>query len=327
MEDIFLKLKKEFGKKLKRNEILAPYTTFKIGGPAKYFYEANSEQEIISAIEISKKLNIFYYILGGGSNILFSDSGFDGLVIRIKNLSSEIKVSDLQIGKEYKIIRAEAGVRLSELVKYSSDNGLSGLEWAAGIPGTTGGAIRGNAGAYGGEMSNIVQRTVILQDDKTIILQNKDLYFSYRGSILKSRKLIILSAELKLKVCDKNLIKQKIEEIVKKRAQKSFFKHPNVGSIFKNPIVKNNKILEMFTKDTGLSSINGRIPAGYLIESAGIKGKTIGGAAVSGYNANFILNIKNATADNVIMLISLIKQKVRDNYGIQLEEEVELVGF
>lgn len=323
MESIFLKLKEELGEKLKKDEVLAPYTTFKIGGPAKYFYEANSERDIILAIRMAKKLNIPYYILGGGSNILISDGGFNGLIIKIGNNEIAIKGNRIKCG---------AGVSLARLVKYSADNGLSGLEWAIGVPGTVGGAVRGNAGCFGGQMSDIVHSAKVFQNKKSFFLNNKELKFSYRETILKQQKIIILSVELKFKIMPKNLVKQKIKDILKRRRNKILFNNPSAGSVFKKPIVSSD-IFEIFKDDTAIqenyygSDKNNKIPAGYLIDRLDLKEKTIGGAIVSKDDANFILNINNATAENVIMLISIIKQKVRSNYSIQLEEEIELVGF
>ena len=319
---IFEKLKKELSGNLKENEILADYTTFKIGGPARYFYTAKEDKDFIKAIKLANKLNVPYFILGNGSNILVADQGFDGLVIKMKN---GISFCDFKIIKD-KII-AGAGVKLSMLTQASANAGLKGIEWASGIPGTIGGAVRGNAGAFDGQMADIVEKVIVLYDNERKILRKDELYFSYRNSIFKkNKKYVILSIGLKLEKGNKKDIKEKIKRILEKRHKISTPQYPTAGCVFKNPIVKDKKIINEFEKDTGKKSFN-KIPAGYLIDRLDLKGKKIGNAVIGGKNANFILNTGNAAAKDVIMLISYIKQKVRENYHIQLEEEIELVGF
>ncbi|MCK4744760.1 UDP-N-acetylmuramate dehydrogenase [Candidatus Parcubacteria bacterium] len=324
MGDIFLKLKNELGEKLKRDEILAPYTTFKIGGPARYFYEANSEQDIINAVKIVKKLNITYYILGGGSNILISDSGFNGLIIKIGNNWIAIKDNKIKCG---------AGASLVKAARLSIANNLSGLEWSIGIQGATiGGAVKVNAEAFNSPMSNIVEivSALNIKKNKFEIFDNKDCKFNYRQSIFKdNNNYIIWETELKLTKASSNKIKKLIKESINHR-NKKYPKFPSAGSIFKNIpyefFKKNSKELADKLLNAGIARL-GNIGAGLIIEKARLKGKAIGGAKISLEHGNFIVNTGNATAENVIMLISIIKQKVRANYGIQLEEEIELVGF
>ncbi len=326
--NIYQKLKQELGDRLKKDEVLAPYTTFKIGGPAAYFYSAKNDEDFIKAVKIAKKLNIPYLILGGGSNLLISDKGFSGLVIKKEN---NIYSRDFKI-IENKIITGSQ-VKLSVLVEASAESGLTGLEWAAGIPGTVGGAVRGNAGAYGKQMSDVVKTVKALCDlgeGKFLekIYTNQEAMFFYRSSIFKKfKKCVILSVEIELEKGDKKEIKKTIEKILNLRKKSSAPQYPSAGCIFKNPVVKNKKLIQEFQKDTGKKIHSDKVPAGYLIDRLGLKSKKIGGAMISDKNANFILNIGNATAEDVIILISFIKQQVRDKYGIQLEEEVELVGF
>ena len=305
-DEIFRQLRQELNGDLRENEILAPYTTFKIGGPARYFYVAKDPDDFMKAIELANKFNISYLILGGGSNILVSEKGFSGVVIRKQN---GVPSRDFKIEGD-KII-TDAQVKLGVLVQKTGEAGLTGLEWAAGIPGTVGGAVRGNAGAYGGEMSQNVTKITALCGKKCNqkkSFDNKDMNFSYRHSMFKkNKKCAILSIELQLKKGDKKLIEQRIKKIVGARNRNSTPQYPSAGCIFKNPIVENNKILEDFKKETGDKLTYNKIPAGYLIDKLGLKGKKIGGAMISDKNANFILNIGDATAEHVIMLISFIK--------------------
>lgn len=315
-----------FGGNLIKNEPLFKHTTFRIGGRAKYFYEAEDNDDFIDAVTTAKKSGIPYFILGGGSNVLFSDDGFDGLVISRKDTSS----TDGMV-VDGNIITVDSGVNLGELIRVSVELGLSGLEWAVGIPGTVGGAVRGNAGAYGGQMAEIVESVESLcfvDGGKVVTTMGEDLDFSYRDSIFKKHKeCVIISIILRLHSKNKRKIEEKINKIIKKRSISSTPSFPSAGSIFKNPTVGDTKILADFEKDTGNKPKLGKVSAGYLIDKLDLKGKKIGSAVVSDKNANFILNTGKATAENVVTLISFVKQQVRDSYGIQLEEEIELVGF
>ncbi len=283
----------------KKNISLAPYTTFKIGGMAKYFCEARNSEDVIAAVARAKKENLPFFILGAGSNILVSDKGFEGLIIKIQNTRYKIR--------DTKIV-ADAGVLLSELVSKSAEAGLTGTEWAAGIPGTVGGAVRGNAGAFGISMSNIVREVKVLNigTSQVQIFKNKDCKFGYRDSIFKKNKnLIILSTELELRKGDREKSEKLIKDYLKQRKEKQPMEHPSAGSIFKNP--------------EGQS-------AGYLIEQCGLKGKIVGGAMISEKHANFIVNLGNAKAKDVKKLIDLCKEKVKEKFGIKLEEEIEYLG-
>jgi UDP-N-acetylmuramate dehydrogenase len=314
---------------IQKDVLLVPYTTFRIGGVARFFVEVGSEEDLVEALKYAKENNIEYFILGGGSNILVSDKGFDGIVIRMKHeaWNMEQKTGDMeQINIEY-----WSGVMLSQVVSASVKNGLTGLEWATGIPGTIGGAVRGNAGAFNGEMvqSVVSVRAINTLDSRMEIIKltNKDCHFKYRSSIFKEENgWIILSITLNLKQGDAKESTNKAREIIRKRVEKQP-KYPSAGSFFKNPVVENEKIVELFEKDTKTQSKEKKIPAGWLIEQIGLGGKTIGGAQISEKHSNFIINIGNATAEDVIILSSLIKQKVRNEFGVQLQEEVQLVGF
>ncbi len=284
---------------ISKNILLAPYTTFKIGGAAKYFCEARNREGIIQAIKRAKKEGLPFFILGNGSNILVSDKGFGGLVVKVKSKNFKVKSN---------LIYSEAGVLLSDLVGKSVQAGLVGLEWAAGIPGTVGGAIRGNAGALGGSMADLI-KTVEVFDAANFTTQNfenKDCKFGYRDSIFKRNKnLIILSAELKLEKGDREKSEKLIKEYLKKRKDSQPLEFPSAGCIFKNP--------------TGQS-------AGYLIEQCCLKGKKIGKAMISEKHANFIINAGGAKAEDIINLINICKEKVKEKFRVDLQEEIECLG-
>jgi len=306
---------------IQENIPLAPYTTFKIGGPARFFCEAKDEEEIIEALKFAQEKKLPVFILGGGSNVLVSDKGFDGLAIKIQNSKFKIQNFTMECG---------AGYLLSKIVSESVKAGLTGLEWAAGIPGTIGGAVRGNAGAYGGAMGDIIESVSAFEifNFQFSIFKNKDCKFEYRSSIFKKNpNFIILAATLKLKKGDKAESEKKIKEILAKRKEKQPTDFPSPGSFFKNPIMKDKKLIKQFETDTGQKIKDNKIPAPWLIEEAGLKGKKIGGAMVSEKHANFIVNTGSATAEDVIMLAAVIKTRVRNKFGIQLQEEVQMVGF
>lgn len=297
MDNVLQKLQKTLPS-IKENEALAPYTTFKIGGPAKYFLIAESNDEIVKAIELAKELGIKYFILGNGSNILISDKGFDGLVIKTENKKIEIKDD---------IINAEAGLPLQKLIRKAIEHSLSGLEFCISIPGTVGGAIAGNAGTPQEWIGQkIVKVTILDAEGKIIEIPKSQCDFSYRYSRFKyDDQSVILSAEFKLAKASPHEIQVRVDEYLEKRKGQPI-KYPNAGSIFKNP--ENKK-------------------AWQLIDDAGLKGKKIGGAMVAKEHANFIINTGSAKADDVVILISLIKQQVRDKLGAELQEEIKYIGF
>jgi len=310
-------------KNVQENIPLAPYTTFKIGGPARYFFIAKNIEEIKNAIKVAKDLKIPYFILGNGSNVLISDSGFGGLVIKIDDRELKIENNEIYAG---------AGVMLAALVKESTNAGLTGLEWLAGIPGTLGGAIYGNAGAFGYSIGEVAETVKVFDPgdlmEKT--LSKSDCNFGYRHSIFKEKKYIILGADLKLKKGELEESAKLASEYLSKRKGKHPI-GPSAGSIFKNPLIKENqkayeKLIKQYPEIEKFKA-TGKIPAGWLIGQFGLCGKEIGGAMVSKEHGNFIVNIGGAKAEDVIILTSLIKQKIRVNFGIQLAEEIQYVGF
>lgn len=316
------KLNKFAGGRLKLNEPLAQYTTFQVGGPAKYFCLAESPKQLTEIIGLLEKKEVVFFVLGGGSNVLINDRGFDGVVIkpvfgRIKKIGNKLDV--------------EAGALLSKAVGEAMSAGLSGLEWAAGIPGTVGGAIGNNAGAYGGEMAQSVETVTVLRRGKKSVIKNSACGFGYRASIFKGKKDngIIISVVLRLRPADKETIRARMNEILKERKNK-FAGEKCAGSIFKN-IVLTEAAAEEFRRkfpDCPEEFVAKRIiPAAWLIDWCELKGRKVGGAAVSDKHAGIIINEGNATAEEIVSLISIIKQRVSDHFGLQLEEEVEYVGF
>jgi UDP-N-acetylmuramate dehydrogenase len=280
---------------VKKNVFLKNYTTFRIGGRARYFFEAKDEDDLISAISAAKKTRTPFFILGGGSNMLVSDKGFNGLVIKTQNVKYGIRDEKITAG---------AGTRLGELARAAKNKGLAGLEWAAGIPGTLGGALRGNAGAFKSAMADSVQRVDVLdtKNGKMKIFKNKDCRFAYRDSIFKKNKnLVIVSSTLKLKRGDRREIENKIKEFLKYRQDRQALNFACAGSVFLNP--------------------KGRF-AGELIEECGLKGKKIGRAQISKIHANFIVNLGGARAKDVRKLINLTKGRVKRKFGIALKEEI-----
>lgn len=293
---------------IKRNISLGRYTSFKIGGRARYFFVAKNQDDLISVIKKVKKIKLPFFILGGGSNLLISDRAYRGLIIKMENKKYKIKNNK---------IYAEAGLSLSLLVKRAEKNNLTGLEWLVGIPGTIGGAIFGNAGAFGKSMKDIIKKVEIFntKNQKVKFFKNKECKFAYRESIFKRNKnLIILSAEIQLKKGEQKEIKKEIKKNLTYKKKTQPLEFPSAGSIFKNFIL-NRKKTEKVKK-------NKIISAALMIENCGLKGKKIGKAKISEKHANFIVNLGGAKAKDVVKLINLTKEKVKNKFKIDLEEEI-----
>jgi len=287
---------------IKKNILLKNYTTFKIGGRAKYFFVAKTKKDLIKAVMMAKKFKLPFFILGSGSNILISDKGFNGLLI--KNEARNFKIK----GKR---IIAESGAILDKIIKAAINNGLSGLEKGSGIPGTLGGAVYGNAGwpRGGWAIGDLVEKVEILwPNGKIEKVGSKWLSFNYRNSHFKKIKInkpIILEVILKLKKGKKENLEKERCEVLETRIKKipAGF---SAGSIFKNPHQK---------------------PAGFLIEKCGLKGKKFGSVKISDKHANFIVNLGDGKARDVKKMIDLIKKKVKNRFKTDLEEEIQFLGF
>ncbi|EKE11268.1 MAG: UDP-N-acetylenolpyruvoylglucosamine reductase [uncultured bacterium] len=309
---------------IKKNVLLSGYTTFKIGGPAKEFVSARTKEELMEVFSYAKENNSKCYVLGGGSNVFFDDRGFDGMVVKLEG------IRDINLLNENKIA-SWAGESLGSVIGFAKNNGLCGMENLAGIPGTIGGAVRGNAGAFGISMSDLVCEVNIL-DVKNLEIRiaiASECNFSYRDSLFKeNNQYIVLSVVLQLQKGRSDEMEEKIKAVIQKRNEKQ----PvgwigSAGSFFENPIVSNKELIEKFEKETGVRSRDSKIPAGWLINQADLKGKRIGGIEISEKHANFLINVGNATSQDLIIMSSFIKQQVRDRLGVQLREEVQYVGF
>ncbi len=293
---------------VQRNVPMKNLVTFKLGGPAEFFYTADNSDNMQAAVAWAKKQNMPLFILGGGSNLVVSDAGLDGLVVH--NRCMEVNSVDL----ESRQIRISSGYDFEYLVELAQKNGLAGVESFAGIPGSVGGAIYGNAGAYGKCIADVLLDAQLLCPDGSVkTVDNSFFSFDYRTSRLKSDPHIILSARFQLEAGDKDEIKAKADDIVTQRHSK----HPPyeigcAGSFFKNlpPLPGEDR----------------RRAAGSVLEQAGAKKMSYGGASVFEKHANFIINTGNATAADVKHLAAMLKEKVMHDFGIELSEEVLYIG-
>ena len=285
---------------IRTNESLRDHTTYKVGGTCKYFVTPKDLEELITLIKYLRKNNMKYMILGNGSNTIFSSKEYDGVIINLSNLNS-MKI-------EGNKINVEAGYQLIKLSMDALNNGLSGLEFAAGIPGNIGGAIFMNAGAYKSDMSNLVETVTFLDENLELkTLSKEELGFTYRKSIFQKNNYIIISTVLNLTPGNKDDIKELMDKRKERRIESQPLEYPSAGSVFRNP-----------SED---------IFAGKLIEDLGLKGYTIGGAQISEKHANFIINIGNATGEDIKALIDLVKSKVKAEYDIDLHVEQRFINF
>jgi UDP-N-acetylmuramate dehydrogenase len=324
-KNIFAELEKELPG-IQKNILLKDYTTFKVGGPAKYFFVARNRDEMVLAISAAKKFKLPIFILAGGSNVLISDKGFNGLVIRI-----EISKIDFFDGK----VSAEAGVLLPKFAALVSKKGYAGFEWAVGIPGTVGGAVFGNAQAFGSRISDLVE-TVEVLDLKNLKFKNlskEQCKFVLKDSIFKNplaseKSLVIISVVFNLKTGLENEIKESVRKFLKHRKSRHPIEFPSAGSVFVNPEIKikNKKLLEKYPELAELNMLPA-IPSGYFIEKCGLKGKKKGNAQISEKHANFIINLGGAKAKDILFLMDLAQKKVKEAFGVNLKTEIQRIGF
>jgi UDP-N-acetylmuramate dehydrogenase len=328
--EIYQQLKNEFPR-LETDVSLKDYSTFRIGGPAKYFLRTSDKNELKNIIARAAELNIPFRVLGGGSNTLIDENGFDGLVLvyGVKDVSKEKTIMEKKENPDgFYMITVNAATPLFFLINQLND--FTGLEWAAGIPGTIGGAINGNAGAMGESISDIVEAVEALDvsagnvEEKEI--KKKGCLFGYRSSFFKDNpEIIIVSAVLKMAKGDREEIKKRIAENIGKRTGKQP-KGFSIGSIFKNYEGYVDEETEKSFPDLKIFREKGIISAGFLIEKCGLKGKIIGGAKISEEHGNFIINFDNARSEDVIGLINLIKKSVKEKFSIDLKEEIKFLG-
>lgn len=285
---------------IRTNEPMARHTSFRVGGPADRFMIPESEAELREAVLECKKSGQPWYMIGNGSNLLVGDKGFRGAIISTERLI------EMEVQKNENTIIAGAGVMLSKLANTAVREELTGMEFAAGIPGTVGGAVMMNAGAYGSEMKNVLLWADVMDQDGNVKrMKNEELELGYRTSCLERLGLFAVRAAFRLTPGDPEAIRAQMEELAKKRKEKQPLEYPSAGSTFKRP--------------------EGYF-AGKLIEDAGLKGFSVGGAAVSEKHAGFVINKDHGTAADILGLCNEVKRRVKENSGVDLELEVKLLG-
>lgn len=305
---------------IQENISLKEHTTFDIGGNSQYFVEVESLLDIKEAIAFARDKDIEFFVLAGGSNVLFSDDGFDGLIIKMSIRSMALQGGEMMCG---------AGVDLMDLLMFAVENSLSGGENLAGIPGSVGGAIRGNAGAFGTEMKDIITEVHVLNVDTgdTAIMDNEKCEFVYRNSFFKKNpQYVIISCVLNFVPGKASDIELAMYDIIAKRNSKQIQGIKSAGSFFVNPTV-DEKVQKLFESDTGNQSRNGRVPAGWILEACNLAKKRIGDIQAGIQHANYFINMDEGTAEQVMQLSALAKTRARDEFDVQLREEVVLVGF
>ena len=281
------------------DEPMSRHTTFRVGGPADFFVTPKAKEEVRDVICICKEAGMPYYIIGNGSNLLVSDAGYRGVIVQIYKEMNEVKV-------EGDLVKAQAGALLSGIAAKALGAELSGFEFASGIPGTIGGACVMNAGAYGGEMKDVLESVTVLTDEGKIIeLGRNELELGYRTSVIAKKGYIVLGAVLKLERGDGEKIKTYMDELKEKRVTKQPLEYPSAGSTFKRP--------------------EGYF-AGKLIEDAGLRGFQVGGAQVSEKHCGFVINRDHATAADIMELMRQVQIRVKENSGVDLEPEVKRLG-
>ncbi len=330
MKHIYKQLAAKLGeKRILRDEPMAKYVSFKIGGVADFFFKAKTKNDLINAVTAARKLKLPFFILGGGTNILVGDRGFRGLII--KNETATIKLTGL-IGSQNKnkninypkvdsvLIEVESGVSINHLVRFTLDQGFSGLEYFLGQPGTVGGAIWINA--HNIKMrkffsDNIYSIQVIKEDNNIDEVFKNNFQFGYDQSAIQKTQIVVLSAKIKLRVGDKNSLWKKAQQVLEYRRLTQPYGVYTAGCTFRN--ISKSEALRLATPNYTCS-------AGFLIESVGLKGKNIGSARFSHLHANFIVHNGEAKAIDVLELINLAKIKVKEKYGIELKEEIVMLG-
>lgn len=314
MEEHYAELKK-FGD-LKLNVPFSKLTTFAVGGPAQYLVHVSENDNLISLLNYVSGAGLEYFIIGGGSNLLMSDNSFEGVTIKVQ--TPKVEMVDANT------IVAEAGAQLGALVNLAFKNGLAGLEWAVGIPGTIGGAVRGNAGAMGLDIAHTVSKVEIWRDGEILEIDNLGCDFGYRESKFKFNKDVVLRAWFTLHAGNKKAIMEKVQSYMKQRTGR--YPHsPSAGSFFKNIKMAKwpgdpKELPELFQQ-------RGSVPVGWVIEQLDLKGLTIGGAKISDEHGNFVINHNNAKQEDILKIVEIMKEKAYNKFRVILEEEVEIVKY
>ena len=292
----------QLGCEVKYDEPLSQHTTFRVGGNCRAFIELPSERAVIGLIQAANTLGVRYIVLGNGSNVLFDDLGYNGVIFHIGNLMSKIELH------EESSIRVSAGAGLNRLCSFAYDNSLTGLEFAYGIPGSVGGAVFMNAGAYGGEIKDVLKTVEVVdcKDGMPYIFKVSELDMSYRQTSFMKTGMIVLGGVFELKKGSKDEIKARMDELIERRKQKQPLEYPSAGSTFKRPEGKY---------------------AGKLIQDSGLRGYTVGGAQVSEKHCGFVINKGGATSKDILTLISHIQDTVLEKTGSYLECEVRYIPY
>jgi len=343
---------------LKENEPLSKHTNFRIGGAARWFVEARSEDELREAIAFAGEKGVGFCVMGGGSNTLANDEGFAGVVIQmamreieiptgLKSLGSPTGLksvgipshfSGVEFPRDFSPVRvvAGAGAISAAVARQTADAGLKGMEWAISLPGTIGGAVRGNAGCFGGEMGDVVSSVRVLRGGtkvpgnfETVDVSRDDLRFAYRESAIKHSSDIILSVTMELQPGNRDELLAKLDETLAKRKASQPLYGGSEGCVFKNFDATDEELQRIEAKGDILThemKASRRISAGWIIDKLGLKGTRIGDAKISEEHGNFIVNLGTATASDVVQLIALVKTRARNEFGIQLQEEVHYLG-
>lgn len=282
-----------------KDEPMGKHTTFRAGGKADYLVMPSNEEQVRDLVLLLKKENVPHYVMGNGSNLLVRDQGFKGVIIQIARKMNQIRV-------EGETIYAQAGALLSKIAAQALGEGLTGFEFASGIPGTLGGAVMMNAGAYGGEMKQVIVNACVLTSAGEIAVIPADLMeLGYRTSVFAKNQDIILSAQLKLEYGNEAVIREYMDELKEQRVSKQPLEYPSAGSTFKRP--------------------EGYF-AGKLIQDAGLRGFQVGGAQVSEKHCGFVINKDHATATDILSLMEQVSDKVEAEFGVRLEPEVKIIG-
>lgn len=306
-------------------EPMAKHTTFRVGGPADYFVTPETEAQLRDVMRVCREEQVPYFVMGNGSNLLVSDEGYRGIIIQLydkfnkieyfQNSSADMsqcgptgaKADGAETETHYCVVKAQAGVMLGKLGNELAKKGVTGFEFATGIPGTVGGAVRMNAGAYGGEMKDILACATVMDENGLFSeMTTEELELGYRTSNIVKNKYTVVAATFRLAYGDKETVQKTIADLAGKRREKQPLEYPSAGSTFKRP--------------------EGHF-AGQLIQEAGMKGYSVGGAQVSEKHAGFVINKGNATAADIIRLTDDVKMKVKEMSGVELELEVRKLGF
>lgn len=311
MDELYTELK-NYGD-LKLNSPFSKLTTFAVGGPAQYLVLVTDAQKLVALLNYLSGAGINYFIIGGGSNLLMPDEGVEGVTIKVQTTKIELTGNT---------IIAEAGAQLGAVLNLACKNSLAGLEWTIGVPGTVGGAVRGNAGAMGLDIAHSISKVEIWRNSEVVEVANNDCQFGYRESLFKFNKDVVLRTWFELQPGDRKEIMEKVQGYMKHRTGR-YPRHPSAGSFFKNIKLAKwpgdpKELPELFQQ-------RGTVPVGWVMEQLDLKGLTIGGAKISDEHGNFIVNYNEAKQADILKIVDIMKEKAYNKFKVELETEVEIV--